>query len=188
MFLLFALSGSAAAFFDEKKTGIFQRLLAAPVRRSHILWSRFIFGIALGVVQLTALFLAGRLLYGIDVFGNFGNLLAICAAAAAACTAFGMLVAAIAPSPAAASGLATFLVLTMSATGGAWFPVSIMPEFMQTVAKFTIVYWSIEGFAQVLWAGLTFTEILPTIGILLGIAAGVMGLAVWRFNRGRLFD
>lgn len=188
MFLLFALSHSAAAFFDEKKAGLFQRLLSAPVRRSHILWSRFLYGVVLGLVQLTALFFAGRVMYGIDVLGNFGNLLVICTAAAAACTAFGMLLAAISPTAAAANGLATFFVLTMSATGGAWFPVSFMPEFMQRIAKFTLVYWSMEGFSQVLWAGQSFREILPTVGILLGIAGGVMAVAVWRFNRGPIFD
>jgi ABC-2 type transport system permease protein len=188
MFLLFALSHSAAAFFDEKKAGLFQRLLSAPVRRAHILWSRFLYGVILGLVQLTALFFAGRLMYGIDVLGNFGNLVVICTAAAAACTAFGMLLAAISPTAAAANGLATFLVLTMSATGGAWFPVSFMPEFMQAIAKFTLVYWSMEGFSQVLWAQQSFGQILPTVGVLLAITAGVMAIAVWRFNRGPIFD
>jgi ABC-2 type transport system permease protein len=188
MFLLFALSGTAAAFFDEKKTGIFQRLLAAPVSRAQLLGSRFLWGVLLGLVQLTTLFFAGRVMYGIDVFGNFGNLVVISIAAAAACTAFGLLLAAISPTPAAASGLATFLVLVMSACGGAWFPVSIMPDFMQEIARFTIVYWAMEGFTQVLWAGNSLTQILPTVGILLGIAAGVMGIAIWRFSRGRLFE
>ncbi len=188
MFLMFALSHSAAAFFEEKKAGLFQRLLSAPVRRAHILWSRFLYGVILGLVQLTALFFAGRLMYGIDVLGNFGNLVVICTAAAAACTAFGMLLAAVSPTAAAANGLATFLVLTMSATGGAWFPISFMPEFMQTIAKFTLVYWSMEGFSQVLWAQQSFGQILPTVGVLLGITAGVMAIAVWRFNRGPIFD
>lgn len=188
MFLLFALSGTATAFFEEKKTGIFQRVLSAPVRRSHILWSRFLFGIGLGLVQLTTLFLAGRVLYGIDVFGNFANLLLVSIAAAAACTAFGMLVVSLTPTAAAASGLATFIVLTMSACGGAWFPISLMPPFMQELAKFTLVYWALEAFSQVLWAGHGFRQLLPTLAILLGIAATVMSLAVWRFNKGRLFD
>lgn len=188
MFLLFALSGTATAFFEEKKTGIFQRLLSAPVRRSHLLWSRFLFGVSLGLVQLTVLFLAGRALYGIDVFGNFANLLIVSLATAAACTAFGILLVSLVRTPAAASGLATFLVLTMSACGGAWFPISLMPPFMQEVAKFTLVYWALEGFSQVLWAGHNLLQLLPTLGILLGIAATVMSVAVWRFNRGRLFD
>jgi ABC-2 type transport system permease protein len=188
MFLLFSVSGAATSLFDEKKAGLFLRLLAAPVRRSHILWSKYLFCMGLGLVQLTSLFFAGRLLFGIDVTSNFGNLLLICFAASAACTAFGMLLAAIARSPAAASGLATFLVLTMSAVGGAWFPTSFMPEFMQTLSKLTIVYWSMEGFVQVLWADCTFLELLPTLGVLLGIAVVVNAISIWRFNRGDLFD
>jgi ABC-2 type transport system permease protein len=99
-----------------------------------------------------------------------------------------MLIAAVSPSAAAANGLATFAVLSMSAVGGAWFPVSFMPDYIQRISKLTLVYWSVEGFADVLWAGKSLLEVLPKVGILAGIAAGVMFIAVWRFNRGRLFD
>jgi ABC-2 type transport system permease protein len=99
-----------------------------------------------------------------------------------------MLIAAIAPSAAAANGIATFVVISMSAVGGAWFPVSFMPDYIQRVSKFTLVYWSVEGFADVLWAGRSLLEVLPKVGILAGIAAGAMLIAVWCFNRGKLFD
>ncbi len=188
MFLLFALSGSATSVFDEKKAGLYQRLLAAPVTRAQILIGKFCWGVLVGLVQLVALFLAGQLMFGIDIIGHLPNLIVLCIAAAAACTAFGMLLAAVAPTPQAASGLATFLILMMSAIGGAWFPTSFMPEFIQTIAQFTIVYWAMEGFNQVLWAGYSFVDLLPTLGILTGTAAVVMALAVWRFNRGRIFE
>jgi len=188
MFLLFALSASAAAFFNEKKAGLFIRLLSAPVHRSQLLWSRFGFGVILGLFQLTMLFFAGYLLYGIDLFSNFVNLLLVCLAAAMACTAVGMLLASLSPSAEAAQGLSSFVILVMSATGGAWFPVSFMPEFMQHVAKFTVVYWAMEGFAEVLWSHLSFVDLLPTLGVLLGISAGVMALAIWFFKRRRLFE
>ncbi|MBK9991483.1 MAG: ABC transporter permease [Verrucomicrobia bacterium] len=188
MFLLFALSGSASSLFEEKRSGIYQRILSAPVRLSHILWSRFLFGLALGTVQVSALFLAGNILFGLDLFSHAIPLLAVILSAAAACTAFGMLLAAVSTTPEMANGLATLLVLLMSAIGGAWFPVSMMPEFIQHFSKLTIVYWSVEGFASVLWAGQSLMEILPTVGILTGIAAGVMALAVWCFKRSAMFD
>lgn len=187
-FLLFALTASATALFHEKEHGLFQRLLSTPATRAHILWSKFIYGVCLGLVQLIVLFVAGRFLYGIDVEHHFGLLVLVSLFAAAACTAFGMLLAAISPSPEAARGLGTMLILMMSAIGGAWFPVSIMPEFIQRLSKLTLVYWSLEGFEQVLWANASFTELLPTLGILAAIAAGVMALALWRFNRGKIFD
>ncbi|MEO7412230.1 MAG: ABC transporter permease [Opitutaceae bacterium] len=188
MFLLFALSASSAAFFDEKRSGMFQRLLSTPVRRSQLLWSRFLYGILFGVMQLTLLFFAGSFLYGIEVISHLGNLLVVCAATAAACTAFGMLLAAITRSQQAASSLGNLIVLTMSACGGAWFPISFLPEFMQQLSRFTIVYWALDGFSQVLWAGNSFVQILPTVGVLLAISGAVMAVAVWRFNRSKLFE
>jgi ABC-2 type transport system permease protein len=188
MFLLFAVSGSATTLFEEKNSGVFQRLLSCPVRPAHILCARFIFGVILGLVQITVLFCAGRVFFGLDIFHHLGGLLAVSLAAAAACAAFGMLIAAISPSAAAASGIATFVVISMSAVGGAWFPVSIMPAYIQHVSKMTIVYWSVEGFADVLWEGRTLLEVLPKVGILAGIATGVMLVAVTCFNRGKLFD
>ena len=152
-----------------------------------MLWSRFLYGVLLGLVQLMAMFIAGRFMYGIDVFGHLGNLVAVSIFAAAACSSFGMLIAALAPNAAAASGLSTLVVLVMSATGGAWFPMSFMPDFIQTIGKFTLVYWSMEGFLQVLWSERTFIELLPILGILAGITLAVMTVAIWRLNKKAFF-
>jgi len=188
MFLLFALSGQSAAFFDEKNSGIFRRLLSAPVSRAQLLWSRFFYGIVFGLAQLSTLFLAGELLYGVDATGHAAELIVVCICVAAACTAFGMLLSAITRSAAAANSLATLIVITMSACGGAWFPISMMPAFMQHLAHYTLVYWSIEAFNAVLWAGDSFVQLLPTLGVLLATAIVVMSIALWRFNRSPLFE
>jgi ABC-2 type transport system permease protein len=99
-----------------------------------------------------------------------------------------MLLAAVTRSAEAARSLATLLVITMSACGGAWFPISFMPEFMQRIAHFTLVYWAIEGFGAVLWAGDSFGQLLPILGVLLGITVVVMTISVWRFNRSPIFE
>lgn len=186
-FLLFALTASATALFRERDLGIFQRVLAAPATRGSILWSKFLYGICLGLIQLMVLFTAGQVIFGIDVFGHLGLLLLVCVFAAAACTSFGMLIAAVSPTPESARGISTFVILLMCAVGGAWFPVSFMPEFMQKFSRLTLVYWAMEGFSQVLWSSASLAELLPTLGILAAITAVVMGFSVWRFNRGRIF-
>ncbi len=188
MFLLFAVSGSANAFYEEKQTGVFQRLLSSPVRPRHIVTARFLFGVILGVGQIGALFLAGRVFFGLDLFAQWPALLALTVAAAAACSAFGMLIAALAPNPSAASGLATLLVISMSAIGGAWFPVSFMPEHIQALSRFTLVYWAVEGFADVLWAGRSLVDVLPKIGVLTAIATVVLLAAIARLNGRRMFE
>jgi ABC-2 type transport system permease protein len=187
-FLLFALTASATALFRERDQGIFQRVLSAPVSRGDILWSKFLYGICLGLLQLVVLFFAGHILYGIEIGSQFGFLVLVCVFAAAACTSFGMLIAAISPTPEAARGLSTFAILFMCAIGGAWFPVSFMPEFIQRFSRLTLVYWAMEGFSQVLWSHDTLVELLPTLGYLTLMTSAVMGFSVWRFNKGRIFD
>ncbi|MFM1851738.1 MAG: hypothetical protein RIS54_1422 [Verrucomicrobiota bacterium] len=76
----------------------------------------------------------------------------------------------------------------MSAIGGAWFPISLMPEFIQQLSKLTLVYWAMEGFSSVLWSGHGLLQLAPVLGVLAAITAAVMGAALWRFNRGNLFS
>jgi ABC-2 type transport system permease protein len=187
-FLLFAVTASATALFREKEQGIFQRVLSAPVTRGDVLWSKFLYGICLGLAQLVVLFMAGHMLYGVEIGRQAPLLIVVCIFAAAACTSFGMLIAAISPTPEAARGFSTFVILLMCAIGGAWFPVSFMPELIQKFSRLTLVYWSMEGFSQVLWTRASLIEILPTLGYLGLITALVMGFSVWRFNKGRIFE
>ncbi len=183
MFLLFTLSGVANALIDERRNAVFMRMLVAPFSRAHILASRYVFGTVLGTIQLIVMFMMGMLLFNVDILSNAGNLLLVILLSAAAATGFGMLIAAFSRTMAQASALGMLLILAMSAVGGAWFPTSIMPPYIQVLSKFSLVYWSISGFLSVLWAGATFVEILPILGVLAGIAALVIGVSLWKFSR-----
>lgn len=186
-FLLFAVSGSAAGLFAEKNLGIFQRLLSGPVRRSTLLWSKFLYGVCLGLVQLLVLFLAGHFIIGFEIFPYLGTLTLVCLLAAAACSSFGMLIASISRNIETATGLSTILIMLMCAIGGVWFPSSFMPEFIQKISKISLVYWTNYGFTQVLWAHASVGQLLPTFGVLAAIVTVVMSVALWRFNRGNIF-
>jgi ABC-2 type transport system permease protein len=187
MFLLFGITASGASLFEEKQMGVTLRILSSPVSKIHILWSKYFYNISLGIIQLITLFFAGYLFFGIDIFSNFINLLIICIAASAASTAFGMMLASLSKTPSQNRGLSTFLILTMSAIGGAWFPTFILPPFIQTLSKLTLVYWSMEGFLQVLWRGANFIQILPIIGVLILMAVVINLISAWGFKRGDIF-
>ncbi|MHB8338911.1 MAG: ABC transporter permease [Ignavibacteriaceae bacterium] len=186
MFLLFTITGASTSLFDESKSGVILRILSSPISRVQILWSKYLYNISLGCIQLFALFFMGYLLFNINIFSNFLNLVLMIIAASAASTAFGMLLAAFCKTAAQASGLGTFLILTMSAVGGAWFPTFILPPFIQIISKLTIVYWAVDGFLKVLWNGYGFMDILPYLGVLIGIAVVVNLVSLWKFKRGTI--
>jgi ABC-2 type transport system permease protein len=62
-----------------------------------------------------------------------------------------------------------------------------MPDFIQTISKFTIVYWSMDGILQVLWRGVGVVDILPHIGILIGMAVLITSISIWQFKKGHVF-
>lgn len=189
MFLLFSMTGAASSLFEERDRGLFLRILAGPASRSHVLWSKFVFCAALGFSQMVVLITFGELVF--DVISSPAQipaLIVVSLAAAAAATAFGMLLSSFAKTPAQANGLGTFLILGMSAFGGAMFPLFMIPEFIRTtISPLTIVYWAMDGILAVLWRDEGIPGILPHTGVLLGVAAVVLAVALWRFQRGDLF-
>lgn len=187
MFLLFATTGSASSLFEERNEGLFLRLLSMPVTRLHILWSKYIFNTLLGIAQALVLFIASSFLFDVDVFSNFASLFVVSVFAAAAATSFGMALASISRTPQQANGFGTLLIISMSAMGGAWFPLAWMPEPMQVIGKFTVVYWGVEGYLGALWEKASILQLAPTLGVLLAIAVGLNLLSSWRFRTGDLF-
>jgi ABC-2 type transport system permease protein len=98
-----------------------------------------------------------------------------------------MLLASFSKTPGQARGLGTLFILAMSSIGGAWFPTSFMPDFIQTLGKGSIVYWAMEGFLQVLWRGAGTIEILPQVGVLLGMTLLITSVSLWQFKKGHVF-
>lgn len=187
MFLMFTITAAATSLFDEKKTGIMIRLLSTPATRTDILWSKYITFVLIGIVQLIALFIAGSIMFNIQIFDYFLNLLIVIIVSSMVCTSFGMFLSSFCKTSGQATGLGTFLILTMSAIGGAWFPVSLMPEYIRFFSKLTTVYWSMEAFLDVLWRRLELIEILPNILILLAITIVIISISLINFRKSNLF-
>ena len=107
------------------------------------------------------------------------------AVTAAAVTGFGVLFAVVARSRKQLEGLSTIVVLTMSALGGSWWPLSITPEWYQKLGHFTLNAWAMDGFQGIFWYGKGLAGILPELGVLTGIAI-VSSVLAWRLWERRL--
>ena len=185
MMLLFTLTGAARSLISERDRGTLRRLLAAPLDSKAILLGKFLSGWALGMILIVVLYTFAWLVFKVDVLSRWGTLLVISTATAAACTAFGVAVAAWARTDKQADGVSTLIILSMSALGGAWFPTMMMPAAAQTVAKFTLTYWSLRGYQASLWSGQTWHDatVLMPVGVVLAIAVGLTTLAIVLFRR-----
>ncbi len=177
MMLLFGLVACGATLLAEEAEGTLERLRLAPGTGRSILAGKFLFTFVIGLAQLVILFVYGRLLFDIPIFRAPLALLVHSVAVAGAVTGFGVLFAVLCRTQKQLEGLSTIAILTMSALGGSWWPLAITPEWYQKLAHFTLNAWAMDGYQGIFWYGKGLAGILPSIGILLGIALATSWLA-----------
>jgi ABC-2 type transport system permease protein len=180
-FILFMGIDAGVALLVLRRSGIWQRLRAAPLGRRGILLARAISAAILAAGILLTIFAAARLLFGVRIQGSFTGFLGITIAFAIMTATFGLLIAALGRTPEAARGLAIFGTLIMVMLGGAWIPAFIFPKWLQTATLLVPTRWAVDGLDAMTWRGLGFSAALGPMAVLLGFALLFAVLALWRF-------
>lgn len=150
MMLLFSITGMGSSIIKERDTGTLKRILYSPIKPWEIIMGKFGSGFIFAMVQMSILVLFAWLAFGLDIFRNFSGLILLVFATAMAVSGFGILIASLAKSQKQVESLSLIIILVMSALGGSMMPLFLFPEIIRTVAQFTINYWAIDGFYDVL--------------------------------------
>lgn len=182
MFATFGMLGGAAVLIQERQWGTLRRLAVMPIRKGSIIGGKLMGIVTAGVIQMVILIIAGALLFSV-AWGNSPAALALMVLSfALAMSGLGMMMAALVKTIAQANALGTVLVLSMSALGGAWWPLEIVPDWLQAVGKLSPIYWAMSGFQDIITRGWGVTAVLPEVGMLLVFTAVFLGIGLWRFK------
>jgi ABC-type multidrug transport system permease subunit len=183
MFLLFSVTHSGATLLEEKNNGTINRLLITPVKRRDILLAKMLHTTLYGFSQLIVLFIFGWLVFQLNIFKDVPALLIMIVATALACSSLGIFIAAICKNQQQVDSLSTLLILGMSALGGSMFPTIIMPQYIQTIGKFTLNYWAMKGITDIFWYNKTLSDIYPSVLVLFAITIVFASIAIKIFNK-----
>lgn len=181
-FILFMGIDMGVGILLARRTGVWNRLLAAPVSLTTVLGGRAISGALIAMGLMCAMFLCAMLIFKVEI-GSLGGFLGIAASFSLMTAAFGLLIAAFGKTPEAARGIAVFATLIMVMLGGAWVPSFVFPEWVQQFTLVVPTRWAIDGFDAVTWRGLGLEGALMPIAVQLGFAAVFGGIAGWKFLR-----
>lgn len=177
MFLLFSVSGASGALLDEVDSGTLDRVLSTRVGMGGLLAGKWLFLSTMGMMQLTVMFLWGRLVFGVDLFHHLPGFVVMTVFTAGAAAAFGLLLATLAKTRAQLSGMSTIVILTMSSLGGSMFPRFLMSETMQKLGLLTFNAWALDGYLKVFWRDAPIWQLWPQLLVLTAIAAVFMAAA-----------
>lgn len=177
MFIVFA---GMVTLLEERKNGTLQRMGVLPLAKWHILGGKMLVYFLLGMMVYAVVFTFGAFM-GVQ-YRHPLALLMVMTGFSATITAITFFMATIVRTLGQAGGISLFMSLTLSPLGGAWWPLDIVPPWMQTLGLATPVGWAMRGFTDILWYQQGFqAAILPT-AILLIFSAIFFGLAVARFR------
>jgi ABC-2 type transport system permease protein len=171
----------ASSFFQEKRDGTFQRLLAAPISNATLLVGKLLPYYLVNLIQIALMFAVGVIFFKMRL-GNPLALILVSLALALAANGLGLFVAAVGKTEAQIGALSVFLAITLSALGGMMVPSFVMPDFMRALSFFTPHAWALSGYQDVIVRGLGVRQVLAETGALLAFAGLFFGLAFWRFR------
>ena len=183
MMLLFSITGIGGGLLDEKDSGTLKRLLYSPLKSTDILFGKMGATLVVSIFQLVVMFLFSWLAFGLPIFKDISSLLLMILATAFAVSSFGIFLVSISKTRQQLQGYSTIIIMLMSAIGGSMIPLFIMPSIMQKIAIISINYWGIQGFYDIFWRSLPLTEILPKIGVLIGIGIIMILVSVHLFKK-----
>ncbi|MCW3160997.1 ABC transporter permease [Chryseobacterium oryctis] len=140
----------------EKSQGTSVRIRTSPTPYFiHILGKTFTY-LIICIIQFLLMVAVGVYLFPymdlpqFDVTGKMFQLLAVTLFSGLAAIGFGILLGTIANTQEQSAPFGATSVVVLAAIGGIWVPVFLMPEFMQTVAKFSPMNWGLNAYYDII--------------------------------------
>ncbi|MCP4416350.1 MAG: ABC transporter permease, partial [Chloroflexi bacterium] len=182
MFATFSMLGGAVLLIQERQSGTLRRLLVMPIHKGSIIFGKLLGILFAGLLQMALLIGVAALFFDVP-WGNSPLALAVIVFAfALSITSLSIMLAALTKTLAQANALGTVIVLSIAALGGAWWPLDIVPDWMQVVGLFSPISWAMSGFQDIITRGLNVTAVLPEAGVLLAFATVFLSIGIWRFQ------
>ena len=184
MFLMYTVSYGGRSILAEKSEGTLPRLLVSPTSAMQVLGGK-VFGIFLtGAAQMLILIGASSLFFRLN-WGNAFGVVLLTLAAVFGATGWGMLITALARTPAQVGSVGSAVMLIFAMLGGSFIQTDNMPAFVQTFGKITPNAWAMNGFTTLALGG-TLTPLSTPIVALLTMGISLLLLSAVLFGKKNL--
>lgn len=183
--MLGMLLGVAMTLIDELELGTLERIRATPAPVWTLVVGKLLVRFTIGVIQMILLLAVGHYAFGVSLGPQPAALLLPSAGIVYVGTAFGVLVAGLAPTRDAVMPLGAIAIVTMCAVGGCWWPIDLEPRWMRDLAQWFPTTWAMTGFKDLMMRRQEVAAALQPSAILMvfGTVFLLAGLVLFRWRR-----
>ncbi|GGM23855.1 putative transport permease YfiN [Paraliobacillus quinghaiensis] len=179
MFVMMAMLSSTGVILEAKQTGVWYRLMATPTSRLELLLGYLLGFFLIGWVQFGILMAVSTIIFNI----TWGNIVAniILISALLICTiGISLFIAGFVKTSEQQAVFGNLVIISTCMLAGVYWPLEIVPNFMQEVARFVPQFWALEGLMELMVRGGSIIDIVEPIGILLAFAIVFLGVGITR--------
>lgn len=187
MFVLVAvIFATSMALHDENDWRTLSRLLVAPASFNALVLGKLAARFVVGVVQFLLLLLWARFAFGVSLGSSPTAVIVLVCGVVFATVATGLVVAGLTSRRQQVQPLALAIVIALSGLGGLWWPPSMGPAWMGTVAPAFYTTWAMRGLNDLVLRNRGMQAIAVPVAVLAlyGAALLAIGLVLFRTHAG----
>jgi ABC-2 type transport system permease protein len=173
------LTYGGVSLVNDRLGGQLRRLVATPVHPLEAYGAKVLARVMLACVQAGVLLACGAILFRLPLGDHPLFLLPVVLSLGVVAGCLSVLVGLLCSTEKQVIVVAIFGAMVLSALGGCWWPIELVPETFKTIAMLTPSYWAMHGLQSVLYFGRSNEVILFECPVLLGFATLLGFAAFW---------
>ncbi|MCA0970574.1 ABC transporter permease [Halobacillus litoralis] len=181
MFVMIAMLSSTGVLLEARKNGVWYRLMATPASKFEIMLGYLLAFFLIGWVQFGVLMAASSLIFGVYWGSVLGNIVLV--SALLLCTiGLGLFIAGFVETSEQQSIYGNVIIFSTCMLGGVYWPIEIMPEFMQRIADFVPQTWAMDGFRELTTGAGAVSDILMPLAVLTAFTVVFLAVGMKRIR------
>jgi ABC-2 type transport system permease protein len=167
MFILFTvLMYGGVIILQERNFGQLERIFLSPATFSSIIAGKWISRLLLGMLQITVLFLVGKILFKTYLGNSIPSLLLVALFFCGTIGGLSILLGSIIRKEEVLIIFNIIFANLMAGLGGCWMPMELFPAGMRKVSFIFPTGWAMDAFHKLIFFGYDMRSILPNIAAL----------------------
>ncbi|MCH1625599.1 ABC transporter permease [Ferdinandcohnia quinoae] len=179
MFVMMVIMISTGAILEAKNNGVWSRLLTTPTSKTELMVGYLFAFFIIGWLQFAVLMISSSILFDVD-WGRLDGIFLLVSATLLCVIGLGLLIASYSKTVEQQSALGNIIIVSTCMLGGVYWPLEIVPSFMQKIADFVPQTWAMKGFTEISARGGNIVDITMPVLVLLAFAIVFLSIGINR--------
>jgi ABC-2 type transport system permease protein len=153
-------------FTGDKKSGALRRIKVAPIRTWQLIIATATNRVFIGLLSIALLFVTSLIVFDFEMRGSYANFIAFSIISLICMFGFGMAIAGWAKDATQAAPLTQIIAVPMMFLSGVFFPVFLMPEWLQSITAYIPLTPIVDGLRLILTEGKTILDLGSQLSII----------------------